>query len=116
MYVYVYVCVTNTCMFVVVAYVCMAVFLTVGEDLELRNVSIDGHLLAAEDYTVTPSSLTISSEVLSRFPMRFELSTEVQLCPRRNLALSGLYTSSSDLLCTQCEAMGFRRITYHLDR
>lgn len=87
-----------------------------GEQLELLSVSINDQTLLPSDFALSPTALTISSDVLSRFPSNFELSTSVRLCPRQNLALSGLYTSSSDLLCTQCEAMGFRRITYHLDR
>lgn len=87
-----------------------------GEELELLSVSINDQLLQPTDYTVTPAALIIAPGVLSRFPASFELSTSVRLCPRLNLALSGLYASSGDLLCTQCEAMGFRRITYHLDR
>jgi aminopeptidase N len=79
-------------------------------------VSIDQTPLAVADYSVTAAGLTIAADVLARFPPCFELFTRVQLCPRSNLALSGLYASSSDLLCTQCEAMGFRRITFHLDR
>jgi aminopeptidase N len=82
----------------------------------LLSVSINKQLLPDSDYTVTPTALTISHAVLSRFPPSFELTTAVRLCPRENLALSGLYASSAELLCTQCEAVGFRRITYHLDR
>ena len=52
---------------------------------------------------------------MQRVPDRFRLSTRVRIHPARNTALEGLY-QSGDLLCTQCEAEGFRRITYFLDR
>ena len=91
-------------------------FWCVGEQLELLSVSINDQALLDTDYSLSPARLTIHREALSRFPASFELCTAVRLCPRENLALSGLYASSADLLCTQCEAMGFRRIAYHLDR
>ncbi|TGT79153.1 aminopeptidase N, partial [Mesorhizobium sp. M5C.F.Ca.ET.164.01.1.1] len=46
---------------------------------------------------------------------RFELRLETEIAPSRNEALMGLYRSSN-VYCTQCEAEGFRRITYFLDR
>ena len=52
---------------------------------------------------------------LSPPPARFVLETEVEIHPEKNTALSGLYRSGP-LFCTQCEAHGFRRITYFLDR
>ncbi|NOQ93396.1 MAG: aminopeptidase N, partial [Methylophaga sp.] len=53
--------------------------------------------------------------VLSALPDQFELEIETRVEPDKNTALEGLYHSGS-LLCTQCEAEGFRRITYYLDR
>lgn len=92
-------------------------FVCVGEQLELLTICINDEPLLDSDYTVSTAALTIPAHVLSRFPASFELTTSVRLLPPRlNLALSGLYVSSTNLLCTQCEAMGFRRITYHLDR
>jgi aminopeptidase N len=81
-----------------------------GEDLVLRRVSIDGRELAGSEYHVGEESLSIASP-----PARFELETVVEIRPQHNTALSGLYKTSGNF-CTQCEAMGFRRITYFLDR
>lgn len=65
-------------------------------------------------YKYSNDKLTISAAALPDEP--FELTTVVNIKPDKNLALSGLYQSGSNLLCTQCEAMGFRRIAFHLDR
>jgi aminopeptidase N len=81
-----------------------------GEDLELRALAIDGRVLAASEYHVDEEALTIHTP-----PARFELETEVAIRPENNTQLSGLYASSG-MYCTQCEAQGFRRITYFLDR
>ncbi|MGE5153905.1 MAG: aminopeptidase N [Bdellovibrio bacteriovorus] len=81
-----------------------------GEQLELAQVAIDGHPLTPAEYRMDAESLT-----LLRVPDRFRLSTRVRLHPALNTALEGLY-QSGELLCTQCEAEGFRRITYFLDR
>ena len=81
-----------------------------GEGLELREIEIDGEALAESGYRVDSEGLTIAAP-----PARFELRTLVAIHPESNTALSGLYKSSGNF-CTQCEAMGFRRITYFLDR
>jgi aminopeptidase N len=81
-----------------------------GEALELRSVKIDGRALQASDYRVAPTHLTIA-----RVPSQFTLDTEVVIRPQDNTTLSGLYKSGG-MFCTQCEAEGFRRITYFLDR
>ncbi len=81
-----------------------------GEQLELEHVAIDGHPLTPAEYRADAESLT-----LRRVPDRFRLRTRVRIHPALNTALEGLY-QSGDLLCTQCEAEGFRRITYFLDR
>ena len=81
-----------------------------GERLELREIEIDGQALAASAYRVEDDHLVIESP-----PERFELRTLVAIHPESNTALSGLYKSSGNF-CTQCEAMGFRRITYFIDR
>ena len=81
-----------------------------GESLELRRVAIDGEELAKSRYQRSDESLTIDAP-----PARFVLETEVEIHPEKNHALSGLYRSGG-LFCTQCEAHGFRRITYFLDR
>jgi aminopeptidase N len=81
-----------------------------GEALELREIEIDGRPLDASEYRVEEDGLTIDV-----VPARFELRTLVAIHPESNTQLSGLYQSSGNF-CTQCEAMGFRRITYFLDR
>jgi aminopeptidase N len=81
-----------------------------GEHLKLTQVAIDGHVLTPAEYRVDAEELT-----LHRVPDRFTLETRVEIHPSLNTALEGLY-QSGDLLCTQCEAEGFRRLTYFLDR
>ncbi len=81
-----------------------------GEQLELDHVAIDGHALTPAEYRIDAESLT-----LHRVPDRFRLETLVHIHPALNTALEGLY-QSGDMLCTQCEAEGFRRITFFLDR
>jgi aminopeptidase N len=81
-----------------------------GENLELVRVALDGRELPPTAYSVGPASLTIPDPGAA-----FELRTEVRIRPQDNLELSGLYRSSGNF-CTQCEAEGFRRITYFLDR
>ncbi len=81
-----------------------------GEQLELESIALDGQALTADDYAVDAESLT-----LFQVPDRCRLRTRVRIHPDRNTALEGLYLSNG-MLCTQCEAEGFRRITYFLDR
>ena len=81
-----------------------------GEDLTLISVAVDGTALEDGAYTLGEDSLTLHS-----LPESFCLEIEVQIAPAENRALSGLYVSSGNF-CTQCEAEGFRRITYFLDR
>ena len=81
-----------------------------GEELRLRSVSIDDRELDAKEYEVGKKGLTIPDA-----PDDFALRTVVEIEPQNNTALSGLYKSSGNF-CTQCEAEGFRRITYFLDR
>jgi len=81
-----------------------------GEDLELLAVSIDGEALPPSAYDVSPTSLTILEP-----PAEFTLRIDVRIQPQNNTKLEGLYKSSGNF-CTQCEAEGFRRITYFLDR
>ena len=82
----------------------------VGEELKLASVALDGVALSADQYEATPDLLKIPG-----VPASFTLETVVLLNPAENLSLSGLYLSSGNY-CTQCEAEGFRRITYFLDR
>ncbi len=81
-----------------------------GRDLETRRVSLDGTALEEGAYRIEGEKLVIPS-----VPERFVLETEVGIRPNSNTALMGLYESSG-LLCTQCEAEGFRRITWFPDR
>jgi aminopeptidase N len=81
-----------------------------GEDLALRSVKLDGKELVEGEYAIDEESLTIAS-----LPNEFSLECETWIKPQENKRLEGLYKSSS-MFCTQCEAEGFRRITYYLDR
>ena len=81
-----------------------------GDELHLVGVKVDGHSLDASGFEATPESLRIID-----VPDAFTLETEVEISPETNTKLMGLYTSSGTF-CTQCEAEGFRRITYYLDR
>ena len=83
-----------------------------GDGLILRRLEIDGQLAAPSAFIATPDSLTIARPPLGR---RFELVVETEVAPASNEALMGLYRSGGNY-CTQCEAEGFRRITYFLDR
>jgi aminopeptidase N len=82
----------------------------VGESVELVEIEIDGRALTESEYRIEEEQLVIPAP-----PERFELRTVVTIHPETNTQLSGLYKSSGNF-CTQCEAMGFRRITYFLDR
>jgi aminopeptidase N len=81
-----------------------------GEQLELVSVALDGQVLNAEAYQVDETGL-----VVAPVPERFLLETRVRIRPEDNTALEGLY-KSGEMFCTQCEAEGFRKITYFLDR
>jgi aminopeptidase N len=82
-----------------------------GDDLVLLGVKLNGAMLVPGDFEATPDRLT-----LSKVPdAPFTLEIETELNPSGNTQLSGLYRSGS-AYCTQCEAEGFRRITYFLDR
>ncbi|QEI12622.1 aminopeptidase N [Cellvibrio japonicus] len=81
-----------------------------GADLELVSLSLDGRLLEEGDYTFGEESLTIFNT-----PETFTLITITKIKPESNTSLEGLYRSRT-MYCTQCEAEGFRKITYYLDR
>ena len=82
-----------------------------GELLELESVRLDGRQLASGEYKVTDRELTVPATPNGSFALEI-----VSYCnPDANKALTGLYLSK-DIYCTQCEAQGFRRITYFLDR
>jgi aminopeptidase N len=81
-----------------------------GIELELIELRVDGNSLQPEDYNLGSETLTIKS-----VPDQFELSCEVEIDAAANTRLEGLYLSNGNF-CTQCEAEGFRYITYYLDR
>jgi len=81
-----------------------------GQELALEGVWLDGRELSPGEFHLGDEELVVQS-----VPARFELETLVAIEPQKNTALSGLYKSSGNF-CTQCEAMGFRRITWFLDR
>jgi len=81
-----------------------------GERLKLESVAVDGQALSANQYVLDAEHLTIPD-----LPDQFVLTTEVEINPSANKALMGLYMSGGRF-CTQCEAEGFRTITYFPDR
>ncbi|MGB8040591.1 MAG: aminopeptidase N [Pseudolabrys sp.] len=82
-----------------------------GDGLSLISVKLDGTVMAPDSYVATPESLTIAQP--PNGPFNLEIETIVD--PSANTQLSGLYRSNGTY-CTQCEAEGFRRITFFPDR
>jgi aminopeptidase N len=82
-----------------------------GDGLALKSIKLDGRPLPAESFTATPDTLSIPQP--PQRPFRLEIETLVD--PTANTQLSGLYRAGATY-CTQCEAEGFRRITYFPDR
>ncbi len=78
--------------------------------LQLIMLKLNGEILAPHQYQLEDESLSILTP-----PEQFELEIETQINPQENTALEGLYLSSG-MFCTQCEAEGFRRITFFPDR
>ncbi|QGZ95568.1 aminopeptidase N [Terricaulis silvestris] len=81
-----------------------------GERLELQSIAIDGALLTTDKYELEPGKLIILDP-----PVQFRLDIVTRISPATNTHLDGLYMSGGRF-CTQCEAEGFRAITYMLDR
>jgi aminopeptidase N len=81
-----------------------------GENLELCDIFVDGVPLATESYGRDDKGLTIFEP-----PASFRLRIATKIFPDRNTSLEGLYRSSGNY-CTQCEAEGFRHITFYPDR
>jgi len=81
-----------------------------GEDLELLEIQIDEKELGEEKYEIDETGI-----ILSQVPDSFILNIKTKIYPDKNTALEGLYRTSGNF-CTQCEAQGFRKITYYLDR
>lgn len=81
-----------------------------GQELELLAAAIDDKPLLPEQYLLADELMTITS-----VPDAFEFSCTTRIKPQENTSLEGLY-KSQNMFCTQCEAEGFRKITYYLDR
>ena len=81
-----------------------------GESLEIVSLAINGCTLGAEDYRYANGKLTIEN-----VPDEICFEAEVDIAPEENTSLEGLYRSRT-MYCTQCEAEGYRKITFGLDR
>lgn len=81
-----------------------------GEELVLGAVFLNDRALSDSDFSVDAESLWIPD-----VPEQFTLQIETFIKPQENTSLEGLYKSSGNF-CTQCEAQGFRKITYYQDR
>ena len=81
-----------------------------GVRLKPISVAVDGKRLEASAFAITDEDITIPG-----VPAAFVLETEVEIDPEGNKALEGLYMSGGRF-CTQCEAEGFRKITWYPDR
>nr|KYP65650.1 Aminopeptidase N [Cajanus cajan] len=82
-----------------------------GQDLSLVSIQLNGKALKEEDYQLDARHLTIRSLPSGKYDL--EIVTEIY--PQKNTSLEGLYKSSGNF-CTQCEAEGFRKITFYQDR
>ncbi|MCJ8337017.1 MAG: aminopeptidase N [Pseudomonadales bacterium] len=85
-------------------------FLQGDSELELQKIAIDGVELAAADYQRDDTGLTLNG-----LNDKLQLEVITIIHPDKNTALEGLYRSGG-MFCTQCEAEGFRRITFYMDR
>ncbi|MDX2480664.1 MAG: aminopeptidase N, partial [Desulfuromusa sp.] len=81
-----------------------------GNSMQLIGIKLDGTVLSENAYQLDGDNLTILN-----VPEKFTLEIETQIDPAGNTSLEGLYQSSGNF-CTQCEAHGFRKITYYPDR
>ena len=81
-----------------------------GAGLDLQWIEIDGRRLSSDDYACSENSLTIAE-----LPDSCVVTSEVLIKPHLNTSMMGLYKSRT-MYCTQCEAEGFRDITFYLDR
>jgi len=81
-----------------------------GVDLELMTIELDGSVLAADRYQLTQEHLTLND-----LPAQCELRIVNRIDPEKNKSLEGLFLSGGNY-CTQCEAQGFRKITWFPDR
>jgi len=81
-----------------------------GRQLQLQELKVDGRTLEPAEYLIDEDHLTIH-----KVPDSFTLECRTLIKPQENTSLEGLYKSRV-MFCTQCEAEGFRKITYYLDR
>ena len=81
-----------------------------GQELELVSVELDGRILSSNEYQIENEQL-----ILRDLRDQHQVRIVTRICPEQNTALEGLYRSSN-MYCTQCEAQGFRKITYYQDR
>ena len=81
-----------------------------GESLEIVSLAIDGRALSTDEYRYANGKLTIEN-----VPDQVCFEAEVDIVPEENTSLEGLYRSRT-MYCTQCEAEGYRKITFGLDR
>ncbi len=81
-----------------------------GESLELIAVRLNGSILTADQYELDDEGMQLTD-----LPDEFTLEIDTRIYPQKNTSLEGLYKSSGNF-CTQCEAQGFRKITYYQDR
>jgi aminopeptidase N len=86
-----------------------------GVDLELISIKLNGETLSENKFTIEGEVLSFTPEASEIKNEVFQLQIETLIKPHENTALEGLYVSKG-MYCTQCEAHGFRRITYYLDR
>lgn len=82
-----------------------------GKDIKLLELFLDGKSVPVDSYNLTDDSLTILYP-----PHSFKLEIKTEIHPENNTSLEGLYRSTGGMFCTQCEAEGFRKITYYMDR
>ncbi|MCP4411494.1 MAG: aminopeptidase N [Gammaproteobacteria bacterium] len=81
-----------------------------GANLKLLDLKLDGVSLPRSSFSLNDNEL-----IITELPDKFLLEILTELNPEKNTSLQGLY-KSGDIYCTQCEAEGFRNITYYLDR
>ena len=81
-----------------------------GRELTLESIQMDGRTLQIGDYQLDPNGLTLRDA-----PETFELRVLTEIDPEHNDSLEGLYRSGA-MICTQCEAHGFSRLTFYPDR
>ena len=86
-----------------------------GDGLTLESISHNGHTLTGADYRLEPDRIVINASAFAYAGPTSSLSIVTRFDPSANLALEGLYVTNGTF-CTQCEAEGFRRITYFPDR